>query len=458
MNSSNLPSMIKSFFIVLSSIYTFGKILNIKITKRRYLLSLLFTLLAAPAIFLIQTAISLPTTFIITLFTILFCFLLFKQPLSKTIYISVVSIGSNYVLFIALLLITVPAISLLVLNKFPRQMTETIILLLVGISQNVFSFLLFRTKRLRRGIPSIINAFERHSGLFTSLLSILFSSCFYFHEEIRNNAFHLLLIIFVLVLGIIIWLGWQKTIQTDYINRNNSQQIDRLEAKLQERDAELERLSKIIHKDNKLLAALELSTRELLQDASNEKAESLLQELNRFSKERSETLHAYEAGQGAFPKTGLFSVDTMIRYLHQRAQKYKIEFQLNLEGDVSGITGFIREQDLCTIIADLGENAIIATKDAEIKNIRLSIERKPDSYALYFFDSGEPFAKEVLESLGKKRCTTHAETGGSGIGLMTTSELTEKHHGDFYITEDQVPQPYTKCVAVILKHSSEVCV
>jgi len=347
---------------------------------------------------------------------------------------------------------------LLLFFETPASLTDIILLILQGTLQQLLLYLLFHTKRLRTGIPLAINSFDGNHSVFSSAIIILFSSCFYLNKSIHNAHLHLILIAFILSLGVIIWLWWQKSIQTDYINRNNSQQIDTLESKLQERDAELERLSKIIHKDNKLLAALELSTRELLQDASNEKAESLLQELNRFSKERSETLHAYEAGQGTFPKTGLFSVDTMIRYLHQRAQKHKIEFQLNLEGEVSGITGFISEQDLCTIIADLGENAIIATTDAEIKNIRLSIERKPDSYALYFFDSGEPFAKEVLESLGKKRCTTHAETGGSGIGLMTTSELTAKYHGDFYIAEEQVPQPYSKCVAVILKHSSEVCV
>ena len=276
----------------------------------------------------------------------------------------------------------------------------------------------------------------------------MFSSALFIDSNLR--VIYLLLFSFIVALGVIIWLWWQKSIQTDYINKNNFQQIDILESKLQERDAELERLSKIIHKDNKLLAALELSTRELLTDTASEKAQSLLQELNRFSKERSETLHAYESGPAALPETGLFSVDTMIRYLHQRTLKHKIEFQLNLEGELAGITDVICEQDLCTIIADLGENAIIATRESEIKNIRLSMERKPDGYALYFYDSGEPFAKEVLENLGKKRYTTHAETGGSGIGLMTTSELVAKYHGAFYITDEEIPEPYTKCVVVKL--------
>lgn len=451
MNPSIFPSIIKTFFILLCSIYSFGKIINTKITKKKYSLFLLFSFLASPIIHYIQTIIPLPTVFTITLLAILFCFLLFRQSFSRTIYISVLSIGSNYVIFIILLIIMIPIIFLLVTNEFSRHLTETILLVLAGLLQTILSFLLFRTKRLRAGIPTVINAFESHSNIFTAILSILFSSCFYFDKDVRNTAFNFLLVTFVLALGIITWLDWQKTIQTDYINKNNTRQIDFLEDTLQERDAELERLSKIIHKDNKLLAALELSTREILTDASSEKAQSLLQELNRFSQERSETLHAYEPGQVTLPETGLFSVDTMIRYLHQRALKHKIDFQLNLEGKIAGITDVISEEDLRTIIADLGENAIIATRESEVKNIRLSLERKTDGYALYFYDSGEPFAAEVLENFGKQRCTTHAETGGSGIGLVTTSELVTKYQGEFYITDEDILKPYIKCVVVLLK-------
>lgn len=367
------------------------------------------------------------------------------------ICISVLSIGSSYALFALTSLIAFPVGCILLLINIPSPVIVTILLFLIGCIQNVLLFLVFHTKRLRNGIPGIATIFLGDIGVFIGALLILFSSALFFDSR---DLVSLILIAFILALGVIIWLWWQKSIQTDYINKNNSQQIDLLESKLQERDAELERLSKIIHKDNKLLAALELSTRELLQDTSSEKAESLLQELNRFSKERSETLHAYEAGQEALPKTGLFSIDTMLNYLHQRALKHKIAFQLSLEDKIADITDIISEQDLCTIIADLGENAIIATKDAGTKNIRLSIERKTDGYALYFYDSGEPFAQEVLESFGKTRCTTHAETGGSGIGLVTTGELAAKYHGEFYITDADVPQPYTKCVSVILKQGS----
>lgn len=448
--ASQLPSIIKSVFILLCSIYTYRRILNIPFSRRTSFSSIVFSILVSPVVCYIRINFPLYTVLIMTFLVSLFCYIQFRNNISQTLCMSILSIGSSYALFALTALLTLPIDYFLLVCKLPNPLLPILLLTIIGVLQNLFIHLIFRSKRLCSGIPSIVTILSGDTGVFLGALLILFTSTFFITRDTRNRAFHLLLIAFIIALGIIIWLWWQKTIQTDYINKNNFQQIDILESKLQERDAELERLSKIIHKDNKLLAALELSTRELLTDTASEKAQSLLQELNRFSKERSETLHAYESGPATLPETGLFSVDTMIRYLHQRALKHRIDFQLSLEGELAGITDVISEAELRTIIADLGENAIIATRESETKNIRLSMERKTDGYALYFYDSGEPFAKEVLENLGKKRYTTHAETGGSGIGLMTTSELVAKHHGEFFISDEEIPLPYTKCVVVKL--------
>lgn len=450
MNLTLIPSIIKNFFLILCSIYLYVKVLNIKLTSKTFSFSILFSLPITLVLCYIKLTIPFYTILIMTLFLSLYCCIIFKQPYPLSLCISIFSIGGSYALFALCTLLSSPISYIIFSLNLSSIITLLCTLFLIGFLQNILVYCLFHTKRLREGLPKITTIFLKDTSIFVGALLILFSSAFSINDSF-NLIFDYLLITFIVALGIIIWLWWQKSIQTDYINKNNFQQIDILESKLQERDAELERLSKIIHKDNKLLAALELSTREILTDASSAKAEALLQELNRFSKERSETLQAYESGPAALPETGLFSVDTMIRYLHQRALKHRIDFQLSLEGEVAGITDVISEAELCTIIGDLGENAIIATRESETKNIRLFMERKTDGYTLYFYDSGEPFAKEVLESLGKKRYTTHAETGGSGIGLMTTSELVAKYHGAFYITDEEIPEPYTKCVVVILK-------
>ena len=446
---SHLTTIIKAFFIILNSVYTFGKILNFQITRKKYFCLLLFSIIATPVAYFIQTALPIYTILSITFLTVVFCHYTFKQNLIKTLCVAVLSIGSSYAIFILLLMIMIPIISIFVYTNTPSQFIKFITLVLIGIFQNLLFFLLFRTKRLRNGIPEVINKFPSNTGTFTGMLLILFSSCFYLNDNSKNSALLSLLVFFILALGVIIWLWWQKSIHTDYICQSHTRRIEMLEDTLREKETEIERLSKIIHKDNKVVAALEHSTRELLSNAPSDTAERLLQELNRFSEERRDTLHAYEAKQLPPPKTDLFSIDIMLRYLQQRAQKYAIDFQVCFDENISSIADVINEQDLCTIIADLGENAIIATKSAENKNILLSIEKKDSEYYLLkFYDSGEPFPEEVLAHLGKKRYTTHAATDGSGIGLMTTSELTQKYRAELCISTTEITPPYTKCISL----------
>jgi len=450
-NQSIYFSGIKDFFIILCSVYTYGKIINYHFSRKAYLLSLIFSIITTPLVCFVQITFPLYTILVMTIFVMLFCRLLFKRTAPHFFYyMPILSIGCSYALFAFSILLTSPITYFLFAHHISNTVITALILPAVGILQNLLVYFVFRTKRFRNGIPSITNILLGDGTLFVGALLIIFSSAFYLNEKIRNAAFHLLLISFILALSIIIYLWLQKGIHTDYLCKSHTRRIDMLEDTLREKDAELERLSKIIHKDNKLLAALEHSTRELLADAPNEKAQRLLQELNRFSKERTETLASYEEKPVPFTETGLFSIDTMLRYLYQRALKHKIDFQIQLDEHASSITGFISEQDLCTIIADLGENAIIATKDAETKNILLSLEKRMQSYTLCIYDSGEAFSKEVLENLGQRRYTTHAQTGGSGIGLMTTSELARKYKADFDISEQEIAPPYTKRVSFTL--------
>jgi len=448
MNLSIIPSIIKTFFLIQSSVYTYTKVLSIRLNQTIFLLSVLFSVIATPVIYFIQNIASPYTILFMTIFSALFFSIVFKQKFYLSLGYSIFSIGISYALFAVIAFITLPISYLLLMHNLPTIITTTLVLLLVGIIQILTLFLLFHSKRLKSGIPGFTDNKLNDTAVFVGTILILFSSLFSINYSF-NLIFDLLLISFILSLGIIIWLWGQKNIHTDYICQSHTRRIDILEDTLREKEAELERLSKIIHKDNKLLAALEQSTRELLSDTPSDTAERLLQELNRFSEERRDTLHAYEAKPLPLLETGLFSIDTMLRYLQQRAQKYAIDFQVHFDENISFVTNVINEQDLCTIVADLGENAIIATKSAETKNILLSIEKKDSmNYVLNFFDSGEPFPEEVLAQLGKKRYTTHAATGGSGIGLMTTCELAQKHRAEFCISSTNQVPPYTKCISL----------
>ena len=48
-------------------------------------------------------------------------------------------------------------------------------------------------------------------------------------------------------------------------------------------------------------------------------------------------------------------------------------------------------------------------------------------YTLKIFNTGQPFAINVLQNLGINRHTTHHDTGGSGIGMMDLWQLKQKY-------------------------------
>ena len=113
------------------------------------------------------------------------------------------------------------------------------------------------------------------------------------------------------------------------------------------------------------------------------------------------------------------------------------------------IKDLISENDLNTLILDLGENAVIAVRDAKTKNVLVVLGTENDCFSISIFDSGLPFDNKVIENLGKRRITTHRKTGGSGIGLLTTAELLRKCKASIVVDENIDNENYAKKVSVI---------
>ena len=128
-----------------------------------------------------------------------------------------------------------------------------------------------------------------------------------------------------------------------------------------------------------------------------------------------------------------------------------------ITGDIKYFTeSVLDEKALSTLIADLGENAIISIGNVNRRNILLSIGVREGTYAIDLFDSGTPFDESVIKNLGIKRYTTHKAEGGSGIGLMTTFEILKEHNASFEIEELESNELYTKRVAVIFDNKSAI--
>ena len=72
-------------------------------------------------------------------------------------------------------------------------------------------------------------------------------------------------------------------------------------------------------------------------------------------------------------------------------------------------------------------------------------------YSLYIYDSGIEFEIDTLINLGIKPSTTHANDGGTGMGLLNTVDTLKKHKASLVIEEYGKPAEdnFTKVIKII---------
>lgn len=221
---------------------------------------------------------------------------------------------------------------------------------------------------------------------------------------------------------------------------------------------ENETFSKIIHKDNKLIPAMELAVSQLLysiaqddtQQGRKEQAQNILKQLKALSAERAGIIKTYEESNSKFPTLGLSSLDALFHFMVQKASTAGILFDLTLDDGIDQVmTENISESDASTLLADLIENALIAAHHGQHKKaVQVKLGVDTGIFYISVSDSGAPFPPEVLDRWGIERITTHTDTGGSGIGMMSIHELCQKYSASFEIEQIQDTSPYRKCVSI----------
>ncbi|MGN0154024.1 MAG: ATP-binding protein [Lachnospiraceae bacterium] len=239
--------------------------------------------------------------------------------------------------------------------------------------------------------------------------------------------------------------------------------IESLNAELLEKEqyiealkADNDRLAKIIHKDNKLIPAMEFAVEQYLQnstaiDETAQTGNALLEELRQLSQERKGMIVQQDQKCEKLPSAGITRIDSLLLYMQQKAITAEISFHVTLDCNLQNfLEKNIGEESFCTLLADLIDNAIIATKYNNGRHVLLNIGTVSKYYAIHIFDSGIPFTKEVLVKLGQEQITTHADDSGSGIGLMQTHEILKKHGASLFIDEFTPDTGlYTKKVSVV---------
>lgn len=468
-------AFIKYSFMFVCSYVFFTRLLNIKF-QNSYFFSTFHTkkiafFLQAISFFIIDIAlitvrIFIPHLTVLFLFILLFIYSSFLYNVSTEICIvgSLISVSLSYFMFMISTLITSP-ISIIIQNTSMTTQIKTLIFTpLVCLLQIILTFLIFKIKRLKNGMPFLRDKIANKIGFFISLFILFISSLF--TVLIPNNTHLTLLVFFCTFMCFILFIWWRKQLTISYINRNHKNEILSLESEIKRLKLDNEQMATLIHKDNKLIPAMIMSVEKLLTKASDNNisshtlskdATNILNELKVLSSERTGTLNSNSPRKLMFNSTNLIRLDSVIEYMYQKSISENISFNVSINADIETlIRKTISEDALVTLIADLTENAIIATRQNDNeKHILLNIVNTNNTYCIEIYDNGSLFSPHVIRNAGKRPTTTHLDTGGSGIGLMTTFALLRESFASFVIDETISDSRYSKSVSIVFDYKNE---
>lgn len=450
-------SYIKSFFLILCTIYLYKKLLNIdNPTKFSISIDIFFSLLVASSVLVIKEQFQPFRLITIALFVCSFSIILYHQDFKVSAVVTVISIGCAHLVGMVGSAFAFLCTYYILGLKLYHFGVELVTVLLTGIFHLLLVKILFSFPRLRKGMPFLKNERFADIGVVISLFVACCSVLTTTELSVRP------LIVVVLVFGLVLLLWWLNQLQVTYREKHSANieaRLDREIIRLREENADLVQknyeLSRLIHSDNKLLPALELAFRDTLDAArfedpareqSARSAHSFIQSL---AASRNLTLAQYDRDYGKLPETGVPAVDKAVRYMAQRAAAQNVAFHFTVMGSVDYFAGHvIPEDDLATLVLDLLDNALHAVEDAGQKNILLTVGIVDGAYVLAVYDSGAAFQPYTIRRMGLERATTRQAEGGSGIGLMTTWETIRACRASFVLDETIDNPLYTKAVSI----------
>lgn len=458
-----LRSFIRILGIISCTLYINLKILNPKNKNSFFenITSVIFS--TAVSIFIIKFMYFFPGIARVIILIILvssFTSLLFHIPINVSITSATISYSLSYMLF-ALSIIQISIISNYIEKFTYITLPYVFVQCLVSILQFTLSHLLFHIPRFKNGMPFLYNKKYNLIGIYIGIIVLI---CSVITENIGSSYLYVAPIVIIIICIIFFILWWQNRLKLLYKQKSLIAEINRMDNQLYEAmkrikllEEDNRNMSLIIHKDNKLIPALELATQKVIKLIPSSDAIELSNELKKLSNERAGILTSIEIAKIPFTSCGITYIDLLISYMHQKATSMEIRFNFNTEGDFN--TLFNKSEftlsEFTTLLADLVENAILSAKTSFSKAVQVTIKHLSDNVSLEIYDSGPLFDINIIKYFGKKQITTHANESGSGIGLMNTYHLMLKYKASFIIDEKINTSPYSKRIIFIFNKKNQ---
>ena len=353
---------------------------------------------------------------------------------------------------------------------FPNhQIPWYLIRILIGILQFVLIYSCFRIPRLRKGMNALYNLPSNNIGSTICIFLFMFSFM-YAQLQSYEETFFLTFSSFIVLITFLLIYWWNYHITQTYRKFLHKNELDSLNLLLEERNqmilylkSQNDELARLIHKDNKIIPAITSSIMASYENKTTldltewETDSPLYMKLKQLYDERVNILETYHNEIMNLPKTGFDSINATLFFMHSEASKTGIPFQIVLYDNLkTTIPDEITEDDFNHMLSDLLINAINACKNISSGSIQIYLGKTEEIPIIKIRNTESVFHLETLKNLGLARHTTHADTGGSGIGLMDIWKIKEKYKATLLIdeiTDDTSSETYT-CMNILFNHKN----
>lgn len=372
-----------------------------------------------------------------------------KRKISYSIFITIVSISINYVIFL------VSTSIVYIINYILKINDDKILLIIILGLYVIFIYRFMKIKKISKGFAFIQNNlfldYFTISNLNISTIIIFTITLFRNCDKSNNKLILLELSGAILVMVITI----KKSFELYYKQKLLIKDLDETKEELAKTKEELAKAEKenleaskrshsLVHRQK----ALEFQISELRKSKNSKDINKIKQDVENLSKE----LYGKEV-MTQLSKTNIGLIDNMFRYMQFECYKNEIRFDLQICGNIyKMINNVINKETLEILLADHIKNAIIAVKHSENSNksILVKLGKIGDYYGVCIYDSGIEFKEETLKTLGKKPSSTHLDEGGSGMGFLNTFDTLNKYKASLIIDEIGMPceENYTKVIMI----------
>lgn len=448
-----ITTIIKNFSINIISILIFIKINNLKNIQaiKKLFMIVLTVILTVCYIMLKQYDIDY-----ITIIIILYLLQSFILKIITKINTSNILVSNSISISIAYFLFIISGSIEYLIQRTLNVYNKILNVLLITVIEFILIYVLGKTKRIKNGLSFLKNDNVYINIAIINISSVLLLAYIIFGNYYGNLTRHIFF--GFIILGGFMIIIIQETLILNYkqnIIKNTfksyEETIKQQNLQIQNLEAEKYNISKITHEFYNRQKALEMFVKENMKTETAEEL-SLLNKIQDLTNEYSQKIKDIKT-LPELEVTGIQEIDNMFKYMQKECYDNNIEFNLKISGNIYYlVNNIIPKNKLETMIGDHIRDAIIAVNSSKNNNreIFVILGVKNKKYELCIYDTGIEFEIGTLVKLGTKPITTHKDTGGSGIGFMTTFETLNQTKASIIIKENPPSEEnhYTKAVII----------